>query len=99
MLDAAAQEVLGVRQSAKVPGQFIDELFLVVRPAVGQGVLEMAPHGFVWVEFRGVGGKRFKVQPGEAFPGRSSGSPRCTEPLSRRTIRGPRRWRRSRRRN
>ncbi len=64
MLDASAEEGLGGGQATDFLCEDVQEFGLRVRAAVGQPGLEMIPHTFVGVQFRGVRRERLQVQPG-----------------------------------
>jgi hypothetical protein len=66
LLDASAKERLGGGQTTHFLGEDVHEVDRCVGPAVGQAGFEVIPHAFVGVQFRGVRGERFQVQPGGA---------------------------------
>ena len=66
MLDAPTEEIWGGSQSAYFVGQYIHQLGLRVRPAVGQEALEMVPDAFVGVQFRSVRGEGHQMKTARA---------------------------------
>lgn len=66
VFDAPTEEGLRHSQAADLFGADVHQVGLGIRTAIGQPGLEVLPHAFVGVQFRGVRGKGFQVQPGGA---------------------------------
>ena len=66
LLDAPAEERWRGGQAADFLGQDVQEVGRRIGPAIGQVGLEVIPHTFVRVEFRGVGREGLQVEAGRA---------------------------------
>ena len=62
MFNASAQKTLGGGQLANFRGQYVHQLTLGVRTAIGQRALEVIPHALIGVQFGGVHRKGYQME-------------------------------------
>jgi len=66
LLDASTKETLGGSETADFVGQYVHQVGLRIRSAVGEGAFDMVPYAFVGIQFGGVRREGHQMQAGGA---------------------------------